>query len=183
MAAAKSNTLKDDSLSNLISSAGLEEKDDGFSLVRGSNPSEDETGTQSVVPPRSLPVLPSGGDKVRLRVDERYAARTRRYKKPEPKKIAMVLLGDLGKNFLTYALMAVMCALALYKVYLVQQTRVLISQYNEVRTYNEDLERQWLFLTSRKQELTEHSKIRQSAFSELEMVPPKTDAELMITIY
>ncbi len=180
---AATNTLKDDSLQSLAAGAAIEEKDDNFSLVQESKTPSEEIPAQSETLPASMPVLPRGADKVRLRVDERYAAKTRRYKKPEHKKIAMVLLGDLGTNFLAYALMATMCALALYKVYLVQQTRELISQYNEVRTYNENLERQWLFLTSRKQELTEHSKIRQEAFSQLQMVPPKTDAELMITIY
>lgn len=97
-------------------------------------------------------------------------------------KIGPTLLADLMKNSLTYMLMAVLCALALFKIYQVQSTRSLIAEYNDVRTQNESLEREWLELTSQAESLTIHSKIREQAVNDLKMISPATEDERVITL-
>lgn len=97
-------------------------------------------------------------------------------------KIVATILEDLRRNFMTYFLMLLLCALALFKVFQVQQTRNLIASYNEVRTTNENLERQWLDLTAMVETLTLHSTIRQNAKEELQMVNPKTEDEQVIIL-
>ncbi len=92
------------------------------------------------------------------------------------------MLADLRRNFFCYLLIAVLCALSLFKVYQVQRTRDLTSQLNEVRQLNENLDRQWLVLTSQRQTLSEHDRIRRAALNELHMQAPKPDAELMIVV-
>lgn len=102
---------------------------------------------------------------------------------PEPElKLVPSLMADLGDNFFTYFLGVILCALALFKVYQVQETREVTALLNEVRQENEDLQRQWLLLTSERQTLSEHARIRKEAAEQLQMRAPKTDAELMIAV-
>ncbi|MBU3826164.1 MAG: cell division protein FtsL [Candidatus Anaerobiospirillum merdipullorum] len=117
-------------------------------------------------------------------VKERFASCSRQFVKDEPESPALVpeIFADISKNFMVYFLILVLCALALFKVYQVQQTRLLTAQLNEVRLNNEDLQRHWLALTSERQVLSEHSRVRQQAQQVLAMQAPATDAELMIAL-
>lgn len=101
-----------------------------------------------------------------------------------PPELSLVpaLLADLSRSFFCYFLIVVLCALSLFKVYQVQQTRELTAQLNEVQAANENLDRQWLVLTSQRQTLSEHARIRRAAQENLHMRAPKTDAELMIAV-
>ena len=92
------------------------------------------------------------------------------------------ILADISKNFLTYFLGAVLCALSLYKVYQVQETRDLTARYNEVMMNNENLHKEWLSLLAQRQTLSEQGAIREAATQKLKMVAPKTEAEQVIKI-
>lgn len=92
------------------------------------------------------------------------------------------LFYDVVRNGLTYALIAVLCALALFKVYQAEKTRALITAYNECYQLNQNLEDEWRSLTGYKQSLTEHQKVRQEATERLGMVPPRIDDERVITL-
>ena len=92
------------------------------------------------------------------------------------------ILADISKNFLTYFLGVVLCALSLYKVYQVQETRDLTARYNEVMMNNENLHKEWLSLLAQRQTLSEQGKIREAATQKLKMVAPKTEAEQVIRI-
>ena len=92
------------------------------------------------------------------------------------------ILADISKNFLTYFLGVVLCALSLYKVYQVQETRDLTARYNEVMMNNENLHKEWLSLLAQRQTLSEQGAIREAATQKLKMVAPKTEAEQVIKI-
>lgn len=92
------------------------------------------------------------------------------------------ILADISKNFLTYFLGVVLCALSLYKVYQVQETRDLTARYNEVMMNNENLHKEWLSLLAQRQTLSEQNTIREAATQKLKMVAPKTEAEQVIKI-
>lgn len=92
------------------------------------------------------------------------------------------ILADIAKNFLTYFLGVVLCALSLYKVYQVQETRDLTARYNEVMMNNENLHKEWLSLLAQRQTLSEQSAIREAATTKLKMIAPKTEAEQVINI-
>lgn len=92
------------------------------------------------------------------------------------------ILADVSKNFLTYFLGVVLCALSLYKVYQVQETRDLTARYNEVMMNNENLHKEWLSLLAQRQTLSEQGAIREAATQKLKMVAPKTEAEQVIRI-
>ena len=55
-------------------------------------------------------------------------------------RLLPMLLGEFGNNWLTYSLAITVCALCLFKVYQVQDTRDLTARLNEVRFTNEELE-------------------------------------------
>lgn len=120
-------------------------------------------------------------DSSKLSFGSTAARRSRPAAEPELKLVPS-LMADLGDNFFTYLLGVVLCALALFKVYQVQETREVTALLNEVRQENEDLQRQWLLLTSERQTLSEHARIRKAATEQLQMRAPKTDAELMIAV-
>ena len=92
------------------------------------------------------------------------------------------ILADISKNFLTYFLGVVLCALSLYKVYQVQETRDLTARYNEVMMNNENLHKEWLSLLAQRQTLSEQNMIREAATQKLKMVAPRTEAEQVIKI-
>ena len=92
------------------------------------------------------------------------------------------IFADISKNFLTYFLGIVLCALSLYKVYQVQETRDLTARYNEVMMNNENLHKEWLSLIAQRQTLSEQGTIRAAATQKLDMVAPKTDLEQVIKI-
>ena len=92
------------------------------------------------------------------------------------------ILADISKNFLTYFLGVVLCALSLYKVYQVQETRDMTARYNEVMMNNENLHKEWLSLLAQRQTLSEQNTIREAATQKLKMVAPKTEAEQVIKI-
>ncbi len=98
------------------------------------------------------------------------------------RKIAFALFLDLKVNFMTYLLLTVLCCLAVFKVYQVHETRILIDAYNNVCATNERLELEWLKLTSLKQNLTSHTEIRRQAGARLGMVSPDPQDEIVITL-
>lgn len=93
-----------------------------------------------------------------------------------------IILADIGNNFYTYMLGIVLCVLALFKVDQVQDTRYMIAKLNEVTIQNENLNKTWLNLLAKRQNLSEHSKIRADAYNKLKMHAPKTEAEKVIYI-
>ena len=92
------------------------------------------------------------------------------------------IAADMGNNFFTYFLAAVLCALSIYKVVQVQETRDLIANLNEVTVHNENLNKDWLTLLAQRQALSEHNKIRREAAERLKMKAPRTEAERVITL-
>ena len=92
------------------------------------------------------------------------------------------IAADMGNNFFTYFLAAVLCALSIYKVVQVQETRDLIANLNEVTVHNENLNKDWLTLLAQRQALSEHNKIRREAAERLKMKAPRTEAEKVITL-
>ena len=85
-------------------------------------------------------------------------------------------------NIFTYLLILALTTLAVFKVYQVQMTRDMTAKYNEVKLYNESLHRQWLSLLSDRAALTEYTIIRKNASTNLEMVQPKTEDEVVIDL-
>ena len=83
-------------------------------------------------------------------VKERFASLSRQYGQDKVPQEALVptLFSDIATHFFSYFLIAILCTLALFKVYQVHQTRLVTAQLNEVRQGNEDLQRNWLALTS-----------------------------------
>lgn len=102
------------------------------------------------------------------------------YDKNERESLLRAIFADLGNNFFTYLLAIVFCALAIFKVAQVQETRNVIANLNEISIQNENLNKQWLSLLAKRQNLSEHSKIRKDAYEKLNMRPPKTAAEHVI---
>ena len=70
----------------------------------------------------------------------------------------------------------------MFKVYQVQQTRLLTAEFNELVTGNDDLSNEWLGLLAKKQELEKQSAIRETAIQRLGMMQPKTEAEIVIRL-
>ena len=58
----------------------------------------------------------------------------------------------------------------------------MIAKLNEVTIQNENLNKTWLNLLAKRQNLSEHSKIRADAYNKLKMHAPKTEAEKVIYI-
>ena len=117
-----------------------------------------------------------------------FSLKTKDNEKSDPnlwqieERLVPSILADISKNFLTYFLGAVLCALSLYKVYQVQETRDLTARYNEVMMNNENLHKEWLSLLAQRQTLSEQGAIREAATQKLKMVAPKTEAEQVIKI-
>ncbi len=155
----------------------------GFSIVPsdGFDNIEEDKPKEHSKPEIKIPTSAPHEIKVTQEVPFRSNLKSEGQEKVDHKIIAS-LLNDLKCNFMTYFLMVILCILALIKVCQVQQTRNLIASYNEVRTTNENLERQWLDLTAMVETLTLHSTIRQNAKEDLQMVNPKTEDEQVIIL-
>lgn len=97
-------------------------------------------------------------------------------------RLLPMLLGEFGNNWLTYSLAITVCALCLFKVYQVQDTRDLTARLNEVRFTNEELEKQQLILIAQKQRLSEHASIRTVASGQMNMSSPRTENEVVISL-
>lgn len=91
-----------------------------------------------------------------------------------------MIVADIINNFYSYMLCIIMCALALFKVTQVQETRTMIAKLNEITIQNENLNKNWLNLLAKRQNLSEHSKVRADAYNKLNMRAPKTEAEKVI---
>ncbi len=89
---------------------------------------------------------------------------------------------DIVKNSITYFLIVALTCLCVYKVQLVQNTRQLNIQYNELIQKKETLHREWLSLLSQRESLTEYSVVRQKAMDRLAMAQPKTEDEVVIDL-
>ncbi len=115
---------------------------------------------------------------------QRFVSASRLYQIAPRRQVRLVpsLFADLGDHFLSYFLIAALCALALCRVYQVHETRAITIEKNELEAANRQLELRWLDLSSERQALSEHGRIRQAATSELKMRAPATEAELMIAI-
>jgi cell division protein FtsL len=79
-------------------------------------------------------------------------------------------------------LILVATCLSVYKVHIVQQTRDITIELNEVTQKNELMHREWLSLLSEREVLTEYSVVRKSAINKLAMVQPKTEDEVVIDL-
>lgn len=102
---------------------------------------------------------------------------------PREEPLLPALMREFGENWLTYGLALLVCALCLFKVYQVQDTRDLTARLNEVTVSNADLEKQWLVLVASRQKLSEHSKINTFAIENLQMVSPKSQNENVISLH
>ncbi len=100
------------------------------------------------------------------------------------KKSALVptILKDVFAHSLSFVLILVATCLSVYKVHIVQQTRDITIELNEVTQKNELMHREWLSLLSEREVLTEYSVIRKSAINKLAMVQPKTEDEVVIDL-
>ena len=106
----------------------------------------------------------------------------RTYLKPKHQAMMPTLFKDVGRYWYFYFLCLLLCALSLFKVYQVQQTRLLTAEFNELVTGNDDLSNEWLGLLAKKQELEKQSAIRETAIQRLGMMQPKTEAEIVIRL-
>ncbi len=102
--------------------------------------------------------------------------------KQQVKPLVPTIFNDILSNIFTYLLILALTTLAVFKVYQVQMTRDMTAKYNEVKLYNESLHRQWLSLLSDRAALTEYTIIRNNASTNLEMVQPKTEDEVVIDL-
>ncbi|WP_202108760.1 cell division protein FtsL [Succinivibrio dextrinosolvens] len=100
------------------------------------------------------------------------------------KKSALVptILKDVFAHSLSFVLILVATCLSVYKVHIVQQTRDITIELNEVTQKNELMHREWLSLLSEREVLTEYSVVRKSAINKLAMVQPKTEDEVVIDL-
>ncbi|WP_281071571.1 cell division protein FtsL [Succinivibrio dextrinosolvens] len=100
------------------------------------------------------------------------------------KKSALVptILKDVFAHSLSFVLILVATCLSVYKVHIVQQTRDITIELNEVIQKNELMHREWLSLLSEREVLTEYSVVRKSAINKLAMVQPKTEDEVVIDL-
>lgn len=100
------------------------------------------------------------------------------------KKSALVptILKDVFAHSLSFVLILVVTCLSVYKVHIVQQTRDITIELNEVIQKNELMHREWLSLLSEREVLTEYSVVRKSAINKLAMVQPKTEDEVVIDL-
>jgi len=100
------------------------------------------------------------------------------------KKSALVptILKDVFAHSLSFVLILVATCLSVYKVHIVQQTRDITIELNEVTQKNELMHREWLSLLSEREVLTEYSVVRKSAINKLAMVQPKTEDEDVIDL-
>lgn len=98
------------------------------------------------------------------------------------RSLVPLIVGQIFRDWYFYVLCAVACALSLYKVYQVQETRTLTASLNEVALQNDAISNQWLGLLSEKEELERQSVIRDAAVNRLHMVQPRTEAEIVIRL-
>ena len=56
------------------------------------------------------------------------------------------------------------------------------AKYNEAKSYNASLDKEWLTLLSEREAPTEYSVIRKHATEDLQMVQPKTEDEFVIDL-
>lgn len=93
-----------------------------------------------------------------------------------------VLLLDVLHHWYFYCLCLILCAVCVFKVYQVQQTRQLTAELNELAENNDDLSNEWLGLLAKKQALEKQSVIREAAMTKLNMIQPRTEAEIVIRL-
>ena len=103
----------------------------------------------------------------------------RRFKK---RPFMRVLVSDVMRHWYFYFLCTALCGLCIFKVYQVQQTRLLTAELNELSVNNDDLSNEWLGLLAKKQALEKQSVIREAAVTKLNMVQPRTEAEIVIRL-
>ncbi len=92
------------------------------------------------------------------------------------------LLSDVAHHWFFYFLCLAMCALAVYRITQVQQTRAMTAELNEIAETNDDLSNEWLGLLAKKESLEKQSLIRDAAVTQLGMFQPKTEAEVVIVL-
>lgn len=93
-----------------------------------------------------------------------------------------ILLLDVAHHWYFYGLCLLLCAVCVFKVYQVQQTRQLTAELNELAENNDDLSNEWLGLLAKKQALEKQSVIREAAVTKLNMIQPRTEAEIVIRL-
>lgn len=106
----------------------------------------------------------------------------RAYLKPKRQAMMPTLFKDVGRYWYFYFLCLILCGLSLFKIYQVQQTRLLTAEFNELVAGNDELSNEWLGLLAKKQELEKQSTIREMAVQRLGMMQPKTEAEIVIRL-
>lgn len=104
------------------------------------------------------------------------------YKGRENVSMLGTLIETVLSNIITYLLVLVAVTLPVFKIYLVQQTHTMTAKYNEAKSYNASLDKEWLTLLSEREALTEYSVIRKHATEDLQMVQPKTEDEFVIDL-
>ena len=90
------------------------------------------------------------------------------------------LLSDFVHCWYAYGAAILLCIMCLLNVYQVQATNTVNARLNEVSLSNESIEREWLNLMAQRQNLSEHTTVRDSAIYQLQMVAPQTEKEHVI---
>lgn len=89
---------------------------------------------------------------------------------------------DVFHHLVFYFLCISLCALAVYRITQVQQTRAMTAELNEIAETNDDLANEWLGLLAKKESLEKQSLIRDAAVTQLGMFQPKTEAEVVVVL-
>lgn len=89
---------------------------------------------------------------------------------------------DVLHHFLFYFFCFALCALAVFRITQVQETRQMTTDLNEIAETNDDLANEWLGLLAKKESLEKQSLIRDAAVTQLGMFQPKTEAEVVVVL-
>ena len=93
-----------------------------------------------------------------------------------------LILADLRRNIFVVLVALVLVGSAFYKIYITHNTRLLVTQKEQLSQEQDNLSIEWQSLQLEEQTFGEHSRIRRIAKKKLSMVQPKKNNTVLVEL-
>ena len=93
-----------------------------------------------------------------------------------------LILNDLGRNIFVVLLMLALVSSAFYKIYITHNTRLLVTQKEQLSQEQDNLSIEWQSLQLEEQTFGESSRVRRIAEKKLLMIQPKKNNTVLVEL-